>query len=146
MGAYGFALEETGDYVQAKAKCEEALAINPQDTWTTHSMAHVLHETCKIDNGLEFNSRGSKTKSLRRKKSGTWQSTGSAVTMSASTIGYHETWSISGLSDVPTFTRDDVLGSERAESMSGRTPLGPERRGIFKSTAGSTNTNCSDSR
>ena len=54
VGAYGFALEETGDYVQAKAKCEEALAINPQDTWTTHSMAHVLHETAEIDNGLEF--------------------------------------------------------------------------------------------
>jgi hypothetical protein len=95
---------------------------------SNHGQRRVLHgwepnssQLAQIEAGLEFNTRGSKKKSLRRKRDGSWQSTGAAVTLSASVIGYHETWSISELDQVPTFTRDDVLGSERAESMSGRT-------------------------
>jgi hypothetical protein len=95
---------------------------------SSHGQQRVLHawepnegQRSQIDSGLEYNTRGSKTKTLRRRRDGTWQSAAAAQLMSASTIGYHETWTISGLDDVPTFTRDDVLGSQRAESMSGRT-------------------------
>jgi hypothetical protein len=85
-----------------------------------HAWEPNAGQRAQIDAGLEFNTLGSKTKSLRRKRDGSWQSTGSPQTLGASTIAYRETWSISG-GEVPTFTRDDVLGSQRAESMSGRT-------------------------
>lgn len=95
---------------------------------SSHGQRRVLHawepnkaQQAQIEEGLEFNTRGSKTKTLRRKRDGSWQSTGAALTLSASVIGYQETWSILGLDQVPTFVREDVLGSERAESMSGRT-------------------------
>ena len=93
-----------------------------------HGQQRVLHawqpnssQRAQIEAGLEFNTRGSKTKSLRHKKDGGWQSAGAAQVMSASVVGYHETWSIRWEDGVPTFTRDDILGAERAESMSGRT-------------------------
>lgn len=95
---------------------------------SSHGQQRVLHawepneaQRSQIETGPEFNTRGSKTKSLRRKRDGGYQSMGQATTLGASTIGYHETWSVRGLDDVPTFTRDDVLGSQRTESMSGRT-------------------------
>lgn len=93
-----------------------------------HGQSRVLHawepnagQRAQIEGGLEFNTRGSKSKTLRRKHDGSWQSRGSAQIQSASMVGYTEIWTIEGLDGVPTFTRDDVLGSQRAESMSGRT-------------------------
>jgi hypothetical protein len=86
-----------------------------------HAWEPNAAQLAQIEAGLEFNTRGSKTKSLRHKKDGGWQSAGAAPVMSASVVGYHETWSISWEDGVPTFTRDDILGAERAESMSGRT-------------------------
>jgi len=93
-----------------------------------HGQRRVLHawepnaiQSEQIEEGLEFNSRGSKAKSLRRKRNGNWQSAGAAQVRSASVVGYHETWSIDWVDGAPTFTRDDTLGSERAEAMSGRT-------------------------
>lgn len=93
-----------------------------------HGQRRVLHawepnaaQQAQIEAGLEFNTLGSKKKTLRRKRDGSWQSTGAALTLSASVIGYHEIWSILGLDEVPTFVREDVLGSVRAESVSGRT-------------------------
>jgi len=95
---------------------------------SNHGQQRMLHawepnalQQAQIKAGLEFNTRGSKSKSLRRKRDGSWQSMSPASTMSASTIGYHETWSVTSVDGVPTFTRDDILGSERAEGMSGRT-------------------------
>ena len=95
---------------------------------SAHGQRRVLHpwepnaaQARQIVEGLEFNTRGSKSKSLRRKRSGDWQSSGSAQVRSASVVGYHEVWTIELASGVPSFIRDDVLGSERAESMSGRT-------------------------
>ena len=95
---------------------------------SAHGQRRVLHawepnaaQARQIEQGLEFNTRGSKSKSLRRKRSGDWQSAGAAQVRSASIVGYHEVWSIELASGVPTFVRDDVLGSERAEAMSGRT-------------------------
>ena len=93
-----------------------------------HGQRRVLHgwepsdsQRQQIEDGLEFNTRGSKSKSLRRKRNGNWQSAGSAQVRSASVVGYHEIWSIEFDDGLPTFIRDDVLGSQRAESMSGRT-------------------------
>ncbi len=93
-----------------------------------HGQRRVLHawepnaiQSDQIEDGLEFNTRGSKAKSLRRKRNGNWQSSGAAQVRSASVVGYHETWSIDWVDGAPTFTRDDTLGSERAEAMSGRT-------------------------
>lgn len=111
-----------------------------------HGQRRVLHawepnaiQSEQIEDGLEFNSRGSKAKSLRRKRNGNWQSSGAAQVRSASIVGYHETWSIDWVDGAPTFTRDDTLGSERAEAMSGRTlyrglvvsPVGDRVEGEF---------------
>ena len=40
---------------------------------------------------------------------------------SASIIGYHETWTIEGLPDLPVFAKTDVMGSGRTEDAEGRT-------------------------
>jgi len=95
---------------------------------TEYGQTRVLHkwypnaaQLKQIQSGLEFNSRGSKKKALRRKKSGVWQSMANSVQMSASSVGYHETWSVAPSDSGPVFTRDDVLGSLQTESMSGRT-------------------------
>jgi tetratricopeptide (TPR) repeat protein len=43
QGMYAFGLEENGDYRQAQARAEAALAGNPRDVWSVHAVAHV-HE------------------------------------------------------------------------------------------------------
>jgi tetratricopeptide (TPR) repeat protein len=43
QGMYAFGLEENGDYRQAQARAEAALADNPRDVWSVHAVAHV-HE------------------------------------------------------------------------------------------------------
>lgn len=112
-----------------------------------HGQQRVLHawepndaQRAQIREGLEFNSRGAKSKSLRRsRKDGRWQSAEPLPTQSANTIGYHETWIIRDPTGLPVFVRDDVLGSERAEAMNGRTlyttesasPSGATLRGSF---------------
>ena len=97
-------------------------------------------QRAQIAGGLEFNTRGAKTKSLRRsKKDGRWQSAAPATAHSANAIAYHETWTILEPTGRPTFIRDDVLGSGRAEAMNGRTlyatedvsPAGSTLRGSF---------------
>lgn len=93
-----------------------------------HGQRRVLHgwepnalQRQQIEDGLEFNTRGSKSKSLRRKRNGNFQSSGATQVRSASVVGYHEVWTVEFENGIPTFIRDDVLGSERAEAMSGRT-------------------------
>jgi hypothetical protein len=75
-----------------------------------------------IRDGLKVNSRGSKKKTLRSDDGGqSWRSSGSAAAASASFITYTENWSIEGLPQLPTFARDDVLGSATSDSLEGRT-------------------------
>jgi hypothetical protein len=75
-----------------------------------------------IQNGLQVNSRGLKTKSLRAGDGGTaWASSEIGTAESASIISYSEHWSIEGLPEKPVFTREDSLGAARAETMEGRT-------------------------
>lgn len=93
----------------------------------TNRARRILHawepnagQYAQIQSGLEINSRGSKTKTLRRVGDG-YESVGGLRVASASVIGYHETWKISGLARLPVFTRDDIMGSARAEQIEGRT-------------------------
>ena len=79
----------------------------------------------EILDGPRVNSRGSKTKSLRKSAEGGFESVGGLRAQSASVIGYYERWSIAEPASRPVFTRDDILGSGgiggRAEGMEGRT-------------------------
>ena len=75
----------------------------------------------QIQAGLEINSRGSKTKSLRGSPAKGYRSTSRMRTQSASVIGYVENWSVEDLQTHPVFTFDDIMGSGRTESMEGRT-------------------------
>jgi len=75
-----------------------------------------------IKDGLVANSRGEKTKTLRASGGGSgWESGAGSGGDSAMVITYSENWSISGLPEAPTFTREDSMGSASTESMSGRT-------------------------
>jgi hypothetical protein len=75
-----------------------------------------------VKDGLQVNSLGVKTKSLRAKDGGAaWSSNEGASSTSASVITYTEHWSVEGLPDRPVFSRDDSMGSSSAEEMSGRT-------------------------
>jgi hypothetical protein len=79
-------------------------------------------QRAQIEGGLEFNSRGARSKSMRRsKKDGRWQSSSAPAVQSATTVGYHETWIVHDPTGLPKFVRDDILGSQRAETMMGRT-------------------------
>ena len=78
-------------------------------------------QLAEIQSGLEANARGSRSKTLKGSPSRGYKSVGSLRTQGVSVIGYHETWSIEGLPDRPTFTRDDMMGSGRTAVMEGRT-------------------------
>ncbi|MDJ0865302.1 MAG: hypothetical protein QNK03_04270 [Myxococcota bacterium] len=76
-----------------------------------------------IRDGLQVNSRGTKSKTLKSRDGGQSFRSGGAgpAAASASIITYSETWTIEGMPDLPVFARDDYLGSARSESMEGRT-------------------------
>ena len=79
-------------------------------------------QLAEIKGGLEYNTRGTKTKTLRGSDAGGWSSgTRGPAPTAANVITYSETWSVGGLPSKPVFTRDDVLGSASAEHMEGRT-------------------------
>jgi hypothetical protein len=83
-----------------------------------------------IQDGVQVNSRGSKTKTLRAESGGTkWSSGAGAAADSALVVTYSETWEIAGLPEAPVFSRDDSMGSGVTESMSGRTVWATENVG-----------------
>jgi len=96
-------------------------------------------QQAEIARGLQFNTRGSKTKTLRGSDTAGWRSGAPQAAPSASILTYSEIWSIEGLPARPVFERDDSLGGGRAESLEGRTqyrteevsPDGNELRGSF---------------
>ena len=53
-GMQSFGFEETGNYAAAEAAGREAVEINPQDTWSTHSVAHVMEMTGRHEDGIEW--------------------------------------------------------------------------------------------
>jgi hypothetical protein len=79
-------------------------------------------QLAQIHEGLEINSRGSRSKALRGSDAEGWTSgKKKGGYQSARFITFQEIWQITGLSDRPTFIRDDVLGSAAAENLEGRT-------------------------
>jgi hypothetical protein len=91
--------------------------------------ARVLHawepsalQLANLRAGLAVNERGSQKKSLHR-GDGAWRSGTRASPSSVSVITYQETWSIEDPEGLPVFTQVEVLGSESAASLEGRTEL-----------------------
>lgn len=84
-------------------------------------------QQAEIQEGLQTNKRGTKTKTLRGSAKRGYKSTGGSRTVSAMTVGYQETWSIGTPSTLPVFTRDDVMGTQASmaagsgKNFSGRT-------------------------
>jgi tetratricopeptide (TPR) repeat protein len=57
-GMYAFGLEEAGDYAQAEACGREAAALNPQDGWAVHAVAHVMEMQGRAADGAAFLAAG----------------------------------------------------------------------------------------
>ncbi len=57
-GMYAFGLEEAGDYEQAEARGREAVALNQQDGWAVHAVAHVLEMQGRAAEGADFLAAG----------------------------------------------------------------------------------------
>uniref|UniRef100_UPI0037E88DDA tetratricopeptide repeat protein 38 n=1 Tax=Semicossyphus pulcher TaxID=241346 RepID=UPI0037E88DDA len=53
-GMYSFGLLETRFYDQAEKVAMEGLALNPEDAWSVHSVAHVYEMRAEVDKGLKF--------------------------------------------------------------------------------------------
>jgi len=91
-------------------------------------LARVLHgwepdagQLAQIEAGLEVNSRGSKSKTLRKRGDGSWRSASRPSAGSVSIVTYVENWSIDAASGRPIFRREDILGSGVTESADGVT-------------------------
>jgi hypothetical protein len=79
-------------------------------------------QLAQIQEGLEINSRGSRSKTLRGSDAAGWSSgKKKSGYQSARFITFQEIWQITGMPDRPTFIRDDVLGSAATEDVEGRT-------------------------
>lgn len=101
----------------------------------TSRQSRVLHfwepneaQLAEITEGLEYNSRGSRSKTLRAADGEGWTSArpGDGY-RSARFITYKETWTIEDAEDTPTFAWNASMGSATSESFEGRT--------VFETTA-----------
>ena len=54
LGMHAFGLEECGEYGKAEAAGRASVALNPQDGWGAHAVAHVLEMTGRAGEGAEF--------------------------------------------------------------------------------------------
>jgi hypothetical protein len=94
----------------------------------TSRASRVLHawepngkQLAEIRSGLQYNTRGSKSKTLRGSDAEGWASQRRSGAVSASVITYTENWIIEGMPALPVFTRNDVMGSARTENVEGVT-------------------------
>ncbi len=53
-GCYAFALEETGDYIEAEKIGRRAVQLEPRDAWGRHAVAHVFEMTGRAAEGLNW--------------------------------------------------------------------------------------------
>ncbi len=53
-GCHAFALEEDGEYGPAERRGREAVAINPDDGWSTHAVAHVMEMQNRQAEGIAW--------------------------------------------------------------------------------------------
>jgi Tfp pilus assembly protein PilF len=54
LGMAAFGLEECGDFARAQEMGEEAVAIEPQDAWAAHAVAHVHEMRGDLDHGVPW--------------------------------------------------------------------------------------------
>ena len=54
LSAHAFAMEEVGQYAVAERCAREALALQPQDLWALHGLAHVLEMQSRVQEGIEL--------------------------------------------------------------------------------------------
>jgi tetratricopeptide (TPR) repeat protein len=54
FSAHAFAMEEVGQYAVAERYARAALALEPQDLWALHALAHVLEMQGRVDEGIEL--------------------------------------------------------------------------------------------
>lgn len=54
LGMYSFGLEETGDFTGAFETGHQALALNPEDVWALHALAHASYETGAFSAGVRL--------------------------------------------------------------------------------------------
>jgi tetratricopeptide (TPR) repeat protein len=54
LSAQAFAMEEVGHYAVAERSAREALALQPQDLWALHGLAHVLEMQGRCQEGIEL--------------------------------------------------------------------------------------------
>jgi tetratricopeptide (TPR) repeat protein len=54
LSAHAFAMEEVGLYAVAESCAREALAVQAQDLWALHALAHVLEMQGRIGEGIEL--------------------------------------------------------------------------------------------
>ena len=53
LSAHAFAMEEVAQYELAERAAREAMAIEPQDLWALHALAHVLEMQGRVEEGVE---------------------------------------------------------------------------------------------
>jgi len=54
IGLYAFALEECGEFELAERYGREAVAVNPQDAWSVHAVAHVMESQERHQEGIDW--------------------------------------------------------------------------------------------
>lgn len=54
LGQYAFGLEEAGELRKAEQVGQTALALNAEDAWATHALAHVLETESRQAEGIEL--------------------------------------------------------------------------------------------
>jgi len=98
----------------------EALGRNPRsrvlEGWEPNQ-----GQLAQILKGPRVNSRGSKTKALKGSASQGWKSVSRMQVRSATAVGYQENWEVSGLDDMPLFSRQDMLGLAGSTQAEGGT-------------------------